>query len=164
MIIKRLYEDNVTGKLTDERFIKLFRDYEFEQDNLKTTAETMRQELKQQEQKKGNVKSFIITTKKYTNLRELDATVLREFADRIFISATEKGNKTNVGCRIHMVYNFIDAFDFEAAAQAEIDEKNRKRHSVILHRFLSQKLFLCGGGLRPPFIFLSYPPFPVMPS
>jgi len=51
----------------------------------------MRQELKQQEQKKGSVKSFIATTKKYTDLQELDATVLREFADRIEISDNENG-------------------------------------------------------------------------
>jgi DNA invertase Pin-like site-specific DNA recombinase len=58
LIIKRLYEDNVTGKLTDERFIKLSRDYEFEQDNLKITAEAMRQELKQQEQKKATSRAL----------------------------------------------------------------------------------------------------------
>jgi len=40
---------------------------------LKAAAEAMRQELKQQ--KKGNVKSFIAITKKYTDLRELDAMV-----------------------------------------------------------------------------------------
>lgn len=61
-----LYEDNVTGKLTDERFIKPSRNYELEQGNLKSTVETMRRDVKQQEQKKGNIKSFIAATKKYT--------------------------------------------------------------------------------------------------
>ena len=127
VIVKRLYEDNVTGKLTDERFIKLSRDYELEQDNLKAAAETMRQELKQQEQKKGNVKSFVDIAKKYTNLKALDATVLREFVDRIEISATEKWKKKETGRKIHIVYNFIGAFDFEVAtAQAETNEKDKK--------------------------------------
>ena len=126
-IIKRLYEDNITGKLTDERFIKLSRDYELEQDKLKSNAETMRQELKQQEQKKGNIKSFIAATKKYTDLQALDTTVLREFVDRIEISATQKWKKKEVGRKIHIVYNFIGAFDFEAAtAQAETDETEQK--------------------------------------
>ena len=129
LIIKRLYEDNVTGKLTDERFIKLSRDYELEQDVTKTAAETMRQELKQQEQKKGNVKSFIAITKKYTDLKELDATVLREFVDRIDISANEtgRGQKQTKPRKISIVYNFIGAFDFEAAtAQAEANKKEKK--------------------------------------
>ena len=46
-IISHLYEDNVTGKLTDERFIKLSHDYEQEQRNLKNMAEVLRQDLKQ---------------------------------------------------------------------------------------------------------------------
>jgi len=128
-IIKRLYEDNVTGKLTDERFIKLSRDYELEQDNLKTTAEAMCQELKQQEQKKGNIKNFIAATKKYTDLQALDATVLREFVDRIDISANEtgRGQKQTKPRKISIVYNFIGAFDFETAtAQAETEQNETK--------------------------------------
>ena len=93
-IIKRLYEDNVTGKLPDERFVKLSREYEVEQDNLKATAEAMRKELKHQEQKKGSIKSFIAATKKYTDLLELDATVLREFIDKIYVSDKDKNTKT----------------------------------------------------------------------
>lgn len=72
MIFKRIYEDNITGKLTDERFIKLSRDYELEQDNLRATSKILREEVKQQEKSKSNVKSFIATAKKYTNLTELD--------------------------------------------------------------------------------------------
>jgi len=46
-IIKRLYEDNITCKLTDGRFIKLYSDYEVEQDALKSNTEIIRQELQQ---------------------------------------------------------------------------------------------------------------------
>jgi len=131
VIIKRLYEDNVTGKLTDERFIKLSRDYEIEQGNLKATAEVTRQDVKQQEQKKGDIRNFIATTKKYTDLQTLDATVLREFIDRIEVSATNgrKGRtkaEKDAGRDIHIVYNFIGAFDFEVAAQAKTSQEQRK--------------------------------------
>ncbi|MCL2884211.1 MAG: recombinase family protein [Oscillospiraceae bacterium] len=123
VIVKRLYEDNVTGKLTDERFIKLSRDYELEQDNLKSLAEAMRQELKQQEQKKSSVKSFIAAAKKYTDLQALDTTILHEFIDRIFISAKDEKNKT---CKIRIVYNFIGAFDFEVTKQTKTALKQQK--------------------------------------
>lgn len=46
-IISRLYEDNVIGKLSDERFIKMSHDYELEQSNLKSMAEVLRKDLKQ---------------------------------------------------------------------------------------------------------------------
>ena len=49
VIIKRLYEDNISGKLSDERFIKLSRDYELEQTNLTNLVEHLRQEVKEQE-------------------------------------------------------------------------------------------------------------------
>ena len=41
-LFKHLYEDNVTGKLSDERFIKMSHDYELEQSNLKAMAEVLR--------------------------------------------------------------------------------------------------------------------------
>jgi len=59
-------------------------------------------------------------------MQELDATVLREFIDRIEISATEKWKKIQ-DRKITIVYNFIGAFDFEVVtAQAKINEKERK--------------------------------------
>jgi hypothetical protein len=114
LIIKRLYEDNISGKLTDERFIKLSRDYEREQDEQKAVIETTRRELKERERSRINVKSFIAAAKKYTDLQELDATMLREFIDKIYISAVDRTAKTR---EIEIVYNFIGAFDFETAAE-----------------------------------------------
>lgn len=93
-LFKHLYEDNVTGKLSDERFIKMSRDYELEQENLKSMAEVLREEIKQQEKQKTNVKAFISVVKKYTDMQELDASILREFIDRIEVSHTDKKSKT----------------------------------------------------------------------
>ena len=125
-IIKRLYEDNLTGKLTDERFIKLSRDYEAEQNDLKTSIEAMREDMKQREQKKSNVKHFINATKKYTDLKEIDSTIIREFIDRIEISATEKWKKKQ-SRKISIVYNFIGAFDFISALEnTEAEQKAKK--------------------------------------
>ena len=113
-LFKHLYEDNVTGKLSDERFIKMSRDYELEQENLKSMAEVLREEIKQQEKQKTNVKAFISVVKKYTDMQELDASILREYIDRIEVSHTDKKSKTR---EITIVYNFIGAFDFERAKE-----------------------------------------------
>ena len=116
-LFKQLYEDNVTGKLSDERFIKMSRDYGLEQENLKSVAEELREEIKQQEKQKTNVKAFISVVKKYTDMQELDASILREFIDRIEVSYTDKKSKTR---EITIVYNFIGAFDFDwAKAKAQ---------------------------------------------
>ena len=125
LIISRLYEDNVTGKLTDERFIKLSRDYEREQSNLKSMAEVLRKELKHQEQQKTNAKAFVAAVRKYTDMKELDATILREFIERIEVSHAERWAKTR---EITIIYNFIGAFDFNRAieeAQNTIPEQQK---------------------------------------
>ena len=111
-IISKLYEDNVLGKLSDERFIKMSRDFEQEQKDLKNSAEILRDELKRREAQKTSVKDFIKVVKKYTDLKELNAAVLREFIDRIEVSQADKKSKTR---EITIVYNFIGAFDFSRA-------------------------------------------------
>ena len=74
----------------------------------------MREEIKQQEKQKTNVKAFISVVKKYTDMQELDASILREFIDRIEVSHTDKKSKTR---EITIVYNFIGAFDFTRAIE-----------------------------------------------
>ena len=66
--------------------------------------EVLREEIKQQEKKKANVKAFISAVKKYTDMQDLDASTSREFIDRIEVSHTDKEFKT---WEITIVYNFI---------------------------------------------------------
>lgn len=130
LIFKRIYEDNISGKLTDERFIKLSREYELEQDNLKSSSKVLNEEVKQMEKSKTNVKSFITITKKYTDITELDATVLREFIDKILVSKNSGKRGRGAGEKaqeIEIVYNFIGAFDFgRAIEQAQTNEQIEK--------------------------------------
>ena len=109
--------------------MKLSREYELEQDNLKSMADVLRKDLKQQEQKKHNVKSFIAAVKKYTDLTELDATVLREFIDKIYVSKTTD-RKTDEQREIEIVYNFIGAFDFPKAMEQSQNQSNKKEIGV----------------------------------
>jgi len=132
VIFKRIYEDNISGKLSDERFIKLSRDYEQEQEQLKAVVETLGREVKQQEQKKTNVRKFISVVKKYTDMTQLDATIMREFVEQIRVSETyttdEQQKRVKIR-EIEIVYNFIGAFDFEGAreqSQTAQDKNNAK--------------------------------------
>jgi DNA invertase Pin-like site-specific DNA recombinase len=119
-IIKRLYEDNISGKLTDERFVKLSRDYEREQDGLQSAIGALKREIKERESKKTNARNFVNATKKYTDLQQLDAGVLREFIEKIYIFEKDKQANTQ---KISIVYNFIGAFDFDRAAEQSINAK-----------------------------------------
>ena len=132
VIFKRIYEDNISGKLSDDRFIKLSRDYEQEQEQLKAVVETLGREVKQQEQKKISVRKFISVVKKYTDMTQLDTTILREFVEQIRVSdtyTTDEQQKRVKIREIEIVYNFIGAFDFEEAreqSQTAQDKNNAK--------------------------------------
>ena len=79
---------------------------------MNSNADTLRREIKSGERKKGNVKNFIATVRKYTRVTELTPTILREFVDKIYVSALDKETNTR---EINIVYNFIGAFTFEGA-------------------------------------------------
>ena len=120
VIFKHLYEDNISGKLSDDRFIKMSRDYELEQENLKAVVENLRKDVKQQEKQTVNVKNFIKAVKKYTDMAQLDASVLREFVEKIYISDVYTPDESDPRIKvreIQIVYNFIGAFDFEEARE-----------------------------------------------
>ena len=102
------------GHTVNFKTTKMSHDYELEQSNLKSMAEVLRKDLKQQEQQKTNVRAFIAAVKKYTDLQELDAAVLRAFIDRIEVSHVDKKSRTR---EITIVYNFIGAFDFTRAIE-----------------------------------------------
>jgi hypothetical protein len=74
----------------------------------------------------SKVQLRLAATKKYTDLKALDATVLREFIDRIEIAATPKYSRKHPR-RINIVYNFIGAFDFISAIEKAGTESEAKK-------------------------------------
>ena len=86
----------------------------------------MRQDLKQQDKQQTDVKAFISVVKKYTDMRELDATILREFIDHIEVSHADRKSKARENT---IVYNFIGAFDFSRAIE-EVHNSNQKQQET----------------------------------
>ena len=78
----------------------------------------------------GRVRQFIAAVRKYTDMQQLDASVLREFVEKIYISEvyTPDENEPRIKVReIEIVYNFIGAFDFEEAReQSQAAQKEKK--------------------------------------
>ena len=84
-IFKRLYEDSVSGRITDERFMELSTDYEQEQATLKARAAELQAELGQAQEAAVNVEKFMAVVRKYTSFEELTPTLLREFVEKIVV-------------------------------------------------------------------------------
>ena len=82
-IFKRLYEDSVTGRISDERFTELSADYEAEQKELKERAAVLQGELSRTLEATTNAEKFMKVVRKYTSFEELTPTLLREFVEKI---------------------------------------------------------------------------------
>lgn len=109
-IFQRIYEDNIIGKLSDERFMKMSKGYEEEQRTLQAEADNIQNELQQEEKKSVDVKRFLAVVKKYTDLTELTPEILREFVDKIIVHAPDKSSGRRLQ-EIEIIYNHIGEFD-----------------------------------------------------
>ena len=109
-LIQRIYEDNVEGKISDDRFAKLSGNYEAEQAQLQSRVEELQRFLDDAKEKSLNADHFLALVRKYTDIRELDAEIIREFVERINVFQAEKvdGHRQQ---RIQIIYNCIGAVD-----------------------------------------------------
>lgn len=107
-IFKRLYEDNISGKLTDERFRKLSQDYEDEQNTLKDQVLLLREEVEAAESQSANVDRFLSIVDRYTEIPELTPHILHEFVEKIVIhAATDPHSKINRRQEVDIYYKGI---------------------------------------------------------
>ena len=100
----KIYEDNASGRLSDDRFDMLSLTYETEQKQLETECVTLRQEIEVQERQNENVEKFIQTAHKYVGIDKLDGYALRELVSAIYVDAPDKSSGKRVQ-HIHIQYD-----------------------------------------------------------
>ena len=105
-IIQRLYEDNIEGKISDERFAKMSENYETEQTQLKSRVTELEQLLSAEKDDAMNVTQFLALVKKYTEVQELTAEIIREFVEKIYVYQAEKVDGHRVQ-KIKVIWNYI---------------------------------------------------------
>ena len=107
-IIQNLYEDKVSGTLSEERFIKLSKNYESEQAELTDKVKFLKEELMAVQKETADINKFMRLIKRYTEITELNAEIVRTFIDKIYI---HKGEKAQGGHRqtIEIIYNCVGA-------------------------------------------------------
>lgn len=90
MLIERIYEDNVLGKISDERFYRMSANYEKEQKELLCAVEHDEQAVRKAEQEKIDLKVFLEAIRECTDLKELTPTIVNTLIKRIDIHNSEK--------------------------------------------------------------------------
>lgn len=111
-IIQKLYEDNLLGKISDERFVKLSQSYEEEQKQLQTSISDLTEKLTKQQEDSLNISKFMARISKYTKLPELTVEIVNELIDKIVIHKPT-GTKRNRIIQIDIYYNFIGKLNNE---------------------------------------------------
>ena len=98
----RIYEDNVAGRLDDEKFAMMSTNYTQEQADLKTEAKSLQQEIQEQERQAENLEQFIYRVHKNSTLTELTPYALRELVKAIYVEAPDKSSGKRKQ-KIHMM-------------------------------------------------------------
>ena len=88
----RIYEDNVAGRLDDEHFAMMSKNYAEEQKDLKAEVKGLQQQIYEQEQQAENIEQFVQRVKRNSTLTELTPYTLRELVKAIYIEAPDKSS------------------------------------------------------------------------
>ena len=109
-IIRKLYEDNVNGRITDERFDFLAKSYEDEGNELKTKIQEFKNALASSVQDEEKLSKFLKVVKSYTKIEELTPEILNSFIEKIYMGETEKydGRKMQ---EVEIIYKFVGAIN-----------------------------------------------------
>ena len=90
MLIERIYEDNVLGKLSDNRFYRMSANYENEQKELLAAVERDEQKVREAEHEKINLNVFLTAIRECTDLKELTPTIVNTLIKRIDVHNSTK--------------------------------------------------------------------------
>ena len=82
-LFEKIYEDNVSGKISDERFSKLSVKYDTEQKELNIRVKELEDELAKKQNKSVSTDMFITSVRKYTRARKLTTKMLNELIEKI---------------------------------------------------------------------------------
>ena len=109
-IIRKLYEDNVNGRITNERFDFLAKSYEDEGNDLKTKIQEFKNALASSVQEEEKLSKFLKVVKSYTKIEELTPEILNSFIEKIYMGETEKydGRKMQ---EVEIIYKFVGAIN-----------------------------------------------------
>ena len=123
-LFTRLYEDNVSGKITDERFAMMSAGYEDEQKKLRATVADLTAFIESAEQKSTDVSAFIRAVQKYEHITELTPEIMHELIEKIVVHAPDKssGHRTQ---EIEIHYRYDVAVTTAVADSMKYDKKRK---------------------------------------
>ena len=124
-IFKRIYEDDINGTISHERFLKLSAEYEAEQRELTEFVKREQTSVDTYEQDRIDFDSFAAIIRKYVGIRELTPAIVNEFVKKIIVHAPDKssGHRRQ---KIEIIWNFIGELEQDEGKQTIERQRNRR--------------------------------------
>ena len=109
-LFKRLYEDNILGRISDEQFRMLAADYTDEQKELELQIPILEKEIDELKSECVNTQKFLDIVNKYLYIEKLTPSVLRSFISKIVIHERDKKHSKTAMQRIDIYFRYIGQF------------------------------------------------------
>lgn len=139
-LIRKLYEDNVSGRLSDTLFEQMLRDFEAELSDLTEIVSQDQQELERISRETINAEKFLSLVRKYTDFSELTPAMINEFVEKILVHQAQGKGASRIQ-EIEIFFNFVGKVDIphkevelteeEKAALAEQERRRAKKQNTI---------------------------------
>lgn len=110
VLLCKIYEDNILGKLPDTRYATLDAQYGKEQAELKAEVDSLEEFLQSHEQNTKSAERFISLIEKYENFDNLSIGMLNEFVDKILVHERDRKGSTQTTQEIEIYFNFVGKF------------------------------------------------------
>lgn len=145
MLMKKLYEDNISGKLSDKRFEFMLSEFENEQDTLEISMENAKAEIEKYESDTIRADKFIELVKRYTDFSELTTPMLNEFVEKILVHEADYSSGERVQ-EVEIYLNFIGKFELpvkeptaEKIAEHEKLKARRAKKAEYNRRYMEKR-------------------------
>jgi len=107
VLISRVYEDAVFGRMSNERYLKMTQDYEAEQKRVRMEADNLREWIGQNEKTTDDLSHFMKLVEKYVDVPELTQTIVNEYIRKIIVHAPDKSSGKRKQ-KIQIIFNFME--------------------------------------------------------
>jgi DNA invertase Pin-like site-specific DNA recombinase len=105
-VLKKLYEDNALGKISDEQYIELKADFEIEKSQSAKRLDELETELSRSDEKQNNTAKFLALVREHTSIKELTKPILNELIDKVVVHDAVKTNGKRTQ-KVDIYYRFI---------------------------------------------------------
>ena len=131
VLLCKIYEDNILGKLSDSRYTTLDAQYEKEQSELTAEISALEKAVKSYEKHEKDADRFIALIDKYENFDKLTIAMLNEFIEKILVHERDRKGSIQTTQEVEIYFNFVGRFVPPAFGEAELTpeelEEIRKR-------------------------------------